>query len=34
MNIEVEPAALRGTIATEQDLEQAARRIARRLLPP
>jgi glycerate kinase len=34
MNAEVEPAALGGTVATERDLELAARRIARRLLPP
>jgi len=34
MNIEVEPAARGGTVATERDLELAARRIARRLLPP
>jgi glycerate kinase len=32
MNIEVEPAARAGTLATERDLELAARRIARRLL--
>ena len=34
MNVEVEPAALGGALATERDLELAARRIARRLLPP
>jgi glycerate kinase len=34
MNVEVEPAARGGALATERDLELAARRIARRLLPP
>lgn len=33
MNIEVEPAARTGALATERELELAAQRIARRLLP-
>jgi hypothetical protein len=34
MNIEVEPAARNGALASEADVERAARRLARRLLPP
>jgi glycerate kinase len=34
MNIEVEAAARDATVASETDLERAARRMARRLLPP
>jgi glycerate 2-kinase len=34
MNVEVEAAARNGQLATEADLERAARRLARRLLPP
>jgi hypothetical protein len=33
MNVEVEPAARNGALASERDLELAARRLARRLLP-
>jgi glycerate kinase len=33
MNIEVEPAARNGAVAGEADLEQAGRRLARRMLP-
>jgi len=34
MNVEVEAAARNGRLATEADVERAARRLARRLLPP
>jgi hypothetical protein len=34
MNVEVEPAARPASVATQADVEQAARRLARRLLPP
>jgi glycerate kinase len=34
MNIEVAPAARNGALASEADVERAARRLARRLLPP
>lgn len=34
MNVEVEPAARNGAVASEADIERAAKRLARRLLPP